>query len=130
MRISSAISWKSWRAGEVLRQARAWVRWVLGHSRCGAVKGARDRVELGTLSGLLGKIRPAVDAVTEPREDAQRCSDNADLVEAVALENVRLAVAGIPERSDVLRGLQESGAIAVVGRMYDITTGAVEFLDG
>ena len=102
---------------------------VLGHSRCGAIKGACDGVELGNLSGLLGKLRPAVDAVAEPSEPGLRSSENAAFVEAVAHENVRQVVEQIPKRSDVLRALLETGAIAVVGALYDVGSGAVTFLD-
>jgi carbonic anhydrase len=103
---------------------------VLGHSQCGAIKGACDGVELGHLSGLLGKIQPAVEAVQEPHDPGSRCSANAAFVEAVAHENVRRAVELVPQRSDVIRALLEAGAIDLVGAMYDVGTGAVTFLDG
>ena len=109
------------------RIARAKLVVVLGHSKCGAIQGACDGVELGHLGGLLRKIRPAVEAVSEPH---LRTSGNARFVEAVAHENVRRAVGLVPERSDVLRELLEAGAIEVVGAMYDVSTGAVAFLEG
>ncbi len=102
---------------------------VLGHSRCGAIKGACDGVELGHLSGLLRKIRPAVERVSDPCDPALRTSGNETFVEAVALENVRRNVALVTERSAVLRELRNAGAIDVVGGMYDVATGAVDFLD-
>jgi carbonic anhydrase len=100
---------------------------VLGHSSCGAIKGACDHVELGNLTGLLAKIQPAVEAVAEPADPARRTSKNADFVQAVANANIDLTVAAIRERSDVLRELLDSGAIALVGGMYDVASGAVEF---
>lgn len=101
---------------------------VLGHSHCGAIKGACDGVELGHLTGMLAKIQPAVDSIKEPRDAAERCSANAEFVAEVARANVVGAMHAIPERSDVLRELCDDGAIEIVGGMYDITSGAVEFI--
>lgn len=101
---------------------------VLGHTQCGAIKGACDHVELGHLTGMLCKIQPAVDAVVEPREAGERSSSNAEFVEAVARENVRLTMDAIPKQSEVLRSMRDEGAIDIVGGLYDTTTGAVEFL--
>jgi carbonic anhydrase len=100
---------------------------VLGHSHCGAIKGACDGVELGNLTGLLAKIQPAVEGVTEPRAAAERTSANGAFVEAVSRKNTELALEGIPLRSEVLRSLRDDGSIAIVGAMYDITSGIVEF---
>ena len=100
---------------------------VLGHSHCGAIKGACDHVELGLLTGMLQNIHPAVDAISIPAEMDQRTSANGDFVDAVARENVRRGVDGIVKRSDVLREMRDSGKINVVGGMYDISNGAVEF---
>jgi carbonic anhydrase len=101
---------------------------VLGHSRCGAIRGACDGTELGHLTGLLQKIQPAVDAVTARHGADSRGAGNEDFVQEVMLENVRRTVEGIPERSGVLRDLQASGAIDIVGAAYDITSGKVDFL--
>lgn len=101
---------------------------ALGHSRCGAIMGACDGVELGHLTGLLQKIRPAVEAVRDPIDPASRTAANADFVEAVARENVRSTVEAISERSSVLREMKVAGAIDIVGGFYDVTIGAVEFL--
>lgn len=101
---------------------------VLGHSKCGAIAGACDGVELGHLTGLLAKIRPAVVAVPHPVDPIARSSKNPEFVDAVARENVRRHVAAIPERSEVLRKLLDAGKIDVVGGLYDIETGQVEFL--
>jgi carbonic anhydrase len=101
---------------------------VLGHSQCGAIKGACDHVELGHLTAMLKKIQPAVDAVASPRDATARNSSNADFVEAVARANVQRSVEGVAKQSEVLRKLYEAGSIDIVGGLYDITTGAVEFL--
>lgn len=101
---------------------------VLGHSQCGAIKGACDHVELGHLTGMLKKIQPAVDAVADPRDPKARNSSNTEFVEAVARANVLRSVEGIAKQSEVLRKLREAGSIDIVGGLYDITTGAVEFV--
>ncbi|MFN3244306.1 MAG: carbonic anhydrase family protein [Planctomycetota bacterium] len=102
---------------------------VLGHSHCGAVKGACDHVELGNLTKLLSHIQPAVEAVDAPTDKAQRTSGNASFVQAVAEKNVRMVVERMTEQSDVLREMCEAGEIAIVGAMYDIETGTVTFYE-
>ena len=101
---------------------------VLGHSKCGAINGACDGVELGHLTAMLAKIKPAVAAVRQPVDPAERTSKNPEFVDAVARENVRRQVAAIPERSEVLQKLRDAGKIDIVGGLYDIATGEVEFL--
>lgn len=98
---------------------------VLGHTKCGAVKGACDGVELGNLSGLLHKIQEA--ARLERTTLDERTSKNARFVESVARLNVMLVKQQILERSPVLAGMIEAGELALVGGMYDVDTGAVEF---
>jgi carbonic anhydrase len=105
--------------------ARAVV--VLGHTRCGAVKGACDGVEMGNLSGLLHKIRDAVALETETASD--RTSANATFVERVASLNVDLVQRQILERSPILAAMLEAGEIALTGGIYDVETGRVEFRD-
>ncbi len=100
---------------------------VLGHSHCGAVKGACDNVELGLLTRMLEKIQPAVDAVAVPAAAADRTSANPDFVADVARENVLRGVADVTSRSEVLREMAESGSIQIVGGMHDLASGAVEF---
>ncbi len=100
---------------------------VLGHTSCGAIKGACDHARLGNLTKLIEKIEPAVYAVEEPKEEAQRNSKNLDFVDAVSAKNVDLTIARIRRESPVLRELEDDGDIKIVGGMYDIAIGAVEF---
>ena len=101
---------------------------VLGHSACGAIKGACDHVELGNLTQMLAKIAPAVDAIAPDYDAEARNSSNGEFVERVARENVAQTVAAIAERSAVLRDMKENGDIDIVGGMYDISNGRVTFL--
>ena len=101
---------------------------VLGHERCGAVMGACDDVQLGQLTGLLGKIKPAIAATTSPAEADQRTAANRDFVHNVAVQNVYLTTAKVLADSDVLREMEAAGEISVVGAMYDVETGRVTFL--
>ena len=98
---------------------------VMGHTACGAIKGAIDNAQLGNLTGLLGKIRPAVDAT---RYEGDRTSKNDAFVDEVAKTNVRQTVGAIRQRSDVLAGLEKEGKIKIVGSMYHLVGGRVEFL--
>lgn len=98
---------------------------VIGHSACGAVKGACDDVKLGNLTAVLAKIRPAVAAVKD--DGSPRTSKNTAFVEQVAAANVRLTVQQIRERSPVLREMLEAGQIGLIGGMYDLATGRVTF---
>ncbi|MCD6012462.1 MAG: carbonic anhydrase [Flavipsychrobacter sp.] len=100
---------------------------VLGHSKCGAVKGACDQAQLGNLTGLLEKIMPAVDA--EASETTDRTSKNGAFVEKVASINVRKAVQGIMDRSHTLREMIHNGEIGIVGGMHNIATGEVTFYE-
>ena len=100
---------------------------VLGHTKCGAIKGACDHVEMGNLTTLLTKIRPAVDDEITTKEN--RNSKNDEFVEKVATINVKRTVKAIMERSPILKEMIESGEIGIVGGTYDITTGNVSFYD-
>lgn len=100
---------------------------VLGHSKCGAIKGACDGAKMGNLTALLDKILPAVAMEDETTEN--RTSSNAEFVERVALLNVQMVQRQIVERSEVLAKMLERSEIALVGGMYDVETGAVEFHD-
>lgn len=100
---------------------------VLGHSKCGAVKGACDSVELGNLTSMLAKIKPAVEAVTDVTEN--RTSSNPEFVQKVVDKNIAIATTQILEESPVLRDMFEKNEIAIVGAMYDVDTGKVHFVD-
>ena len=104
--------------------AGAKVVLVMGHTSCGAIKGAIDKVQLGNLTGLLAKIQPAVDATSYGGE---RSAKNYDFVDAVARKNVELTMGEIRKRSTVLADLETAGAIKIAGAMYNIETGLVEF---
>lgn len=101
---------------------------VLGHTACGAVKGACDHAELGNLTAMLGNIAPAVEAITEPADAADRTSANIDFVNAVGTKNVELTIERIRQESPVLAEMEQAGDIQIVGGMYDIATGKVNFL--
>ena len=100
---------------------------VIGHSNCGAIKGAVDDVELGNLTGLLVKIKPAIDAV--PADVQPRTTQNSAFVDQVSEANVRLVMKEIRERSPILREMLDKGEIGLVGGMYDLSTGKVQFYD-
>jgi carbonic anhydrase len=100
---------------------------VLGHKSCGAIKGACDNVQLGNLTGMLGKLQPAVAAVTD--QAGERNSGNAEFVQKVSNMNVKLTVAAITEQSPVLKEMYENQEIAIVGAMYDVETGIVHFIE-
>ena len=99
---------------------------VLGHTKCGAVKGACDDVKLGNLTTLLSKIQPAVKAETDTTEN--RSSSNLSFVNNVASINVRLTMDNIRNQSDVLKDMEDKGEISIVGAMYDVDTGEVSLL--
>ena len=98
---------------------------VLGHTKCGAVKGACDHIEMGNLTALLTKIRPAVDDETLTKEN--RNSNNSVFVENVSTINVKRTVKSIMQRSTILKEMIESGQIGIVGGTHDISTGEVTF---
>lgn len=98
---------------------------VMGHTACGAVKGAIDNAELGNLTGLLAKIRPAVEGTSYAGE---RSSKNYGFVDAVARKNVELTIANIRRDSPVLAGMESGGAIRIAGAMYDLKTGVIDFI--
>ncbi|MGR9085722.1 MAG: carbonic anhydrase family protein [Gammaproteobacteria bacterium] len=100
---------------------------VLGHTRCGAVKGACDHLEMGNLTALLSKLQPAV--YDEKTETENRSSDNQDFVEKVSTINVKRTVHAIMERSPILKEMIERGSLGIVGGSHDITTGTVSFYE-
>lgn len=101
---------------------------VLGHTSCGAVKGACDHARLGNLTALINKIEPAVEAVKEPKDESLRNSKNLDFVDAVAVKNVEIALNNIRKQSPILKEMEDEGEIAIVGAMYDLSDGKVVFL--
>jgi carbonic anhydrase len=106
------------------KAAGAKVILVMGHTSCGAIQGAIDNVELGNLTALLAKIRPAVEAT---EFDGERTSKNPAFVNAVARKNVELTMAQLLEKSSVLRELQSKRVIKIAGAMYELETATVEF---
>jgi carbonic anhydrase len=100
---------------------------VLGHTKCGAVKGACDHVEMGNLTALLSKLQPAV--YEEKTETENRNSSNDHFVEKVSVINVKRTVHGIMERSPILKEMIQSGAIGIVGGTHEITSGMVHFYE-
>jgi carbonic anhydrase len=105
--------------------AGAKVVLVMGHTNCGAVKGAIDGEELGNLTGLLAKIKPAIAATTYVGD---RTTKNPAFVNAVCRRNVELVVDGIPKRSPVLAEMAAAHTIRIAGALYHLDTGTVEFL--
>ena len=98
---------------------------VMGHTACGAIKGAIDSVELGHLTGLLNKIKPAVAATVYAGE---KTSKNGAFVDEVAKTNVLRTVNDIRQHSSVLSGLEKDGKLKIVGSMYHLVGGQVEIL--
>jgi carbonic anhydrase len=100
---------------------------VLGHTKCGAIRGACDHVEMGNLTALLAKIQPAV--YDEKAETQDRSSANPVFVENVSVINVKRTVRAVMERSPILKEMIEAGQIGIVGGIYDVGNGKVDFFD-
>ena len=100
---------------------------VLGHTACGAVKGACDDAKLGNLTALINKIKPAVEAVKEPKDSSLRNSSNIEFVNTVAEQNVHMTIDNIRNQSPVLKEMEDDGVIKIVGAMYNIQDGSVVF---
>ena len=100
---------------------------VLGHTACGAVKGACDHARLGNLTALINKIEPAVDAVIEPQDKSLRNSSNIEFVNRVAEKNVEMTISEIRSASSVLNEMEKNGEIKIIGGIYDIASGLVSF---
>ncbi len=107
------------------KTAGAKIILVLGHTQCGAIKGACDRIEMGSFTGLLSKIRPAVEEEIATKEN--RSSNNTQFVDNVAAINVRRTVQAITEHSSILQKMIEQGDIGIVGGIYDVSSGFVSF---
>jgi carbonic anhydrase len=97
---------------------------VMGHTGCGAIKGAIDNVQLGSLTGLLAKIRPAVSATNYSGE---RSSKNDEFVNAVSKTNIQQTISEIRKGSDLLTSMEKDGQIKIVSAMYYLNGGRVEF---
>lgn len=102
---------------------------VLGHTKCGAVKGACDNAKLGNLTAMLDNIKPAVNAVKLPKEASLRNSSNIEFVDNVSEKNVNLTIERIMKESDVLAEMQNNNEILIIGAMYDINSGEVKFYE-
>ncbi|MGB3777023.1 MAG: carbonic anhydrase family protein [Tunicatimonas sp.] len=99
---------------------------VLGHEHCGAVKAAIDDVKMGNITEMLTKIKPAVEKVAY---DGERTSSNPSFVHQVCEQNVRKTIDDIRSQSAILKEMEDEGGIKVVGGVYDMDTGKVDFLD-
>lgn len=102
---------------------------VLGHTGCGAVKGACDHVEMGNLTELLAKLQPAVYEEKSVTAAEERNSKNPQFVESVAAINVRRSVKSVISRSYILEQMIEKGEIAIIGAMHNLESGMVEFYE-
>ncbi|WP_340104219.1 carbonic anhydrase family protein [Rhodohalobacter sp. 8-1] len=101
---------------------------VMGHEHCGAIKSAIDDVELGNITAMLSKIKPAVE-ITEEEYDGDKTSSNSDYVTSVVNNNVRYTIAQMRERSPIIANLEQNGDVVIAGAFYDLDTGEVTFLD-
>jgi carbonic anhydrase len=101
---------------------------VLGHSHCGAIKSAIDNVELGNITGLLNKIKPAVNQ-SRVNFKGETKSSNPEFIETVCHTNVELMVNEIRKNSPILKEMENKGEIKIIGAMYDIAGGKVEFFE-
>lgn len=102
---------------------------VLGHTSCGAIKGACDHVRMGHLTNLVNKIEPAVYETKEPKDESLRNSSNLEFVDAVSHRNVERSLENIRERSAILAQMEKKGEIKLIGAMYDLSTGEVTLVD-
>ncbi|MAN59873.1 MAG: carbonic anhydrase [Flavobacteriaceae bacterium] len=100
---------------------------VMGHTSCGAVKGACDDVKLGHVTSLISKIKPAVQAVKEPQDESKRNSSNIEFVNEVAKENVHQTIENMRSQSAILKEMESDGSIKIVGAMYNVENGSVTF---
>ena len=100
---------------------------VLGHTACGAVKGACDHARMGNLTALINKIEPAVDAVELPENESMRNSSNIDFVNSVAAKNVEMTLNDIRNKSEILKEMEVNGDLIIIGGMYNIANGKVTF---
>ena len=102
---------------------------VMGHEHCGAVKSAIDDVEMGNITAMLSKIKPAVDITEEQYEGEDETSSNTEFVTEVVNNNVRYTIEQMRERSSIIADLERNGDVVIAGAFYDLDTGVVTFLD-
>ena len=102
---------------------------VMGHEHCGAVKSAIDDVELGNITAMLSKIKPAVEIAEEQYEGDNETSENSEYVTEVVNTNVRYTIEQMRERSSIIADLERNGDVVIAGAFYDLDTGVVTFLD-
>ena len=102
---------------------------VLGHTSCGAVKGACDHARMGNLTALIKKIEPAVEAVKEPEDSSHRNSANLEFVDRVAEKNVHMTIKNLRQASPILAEMEKNGDIMICGGMYSVSTGEVKFYE-
>ena len=100
---------------------------VLGHTKCGAIEGACNNIVLGNITHLLNKIKPAISMETETK--VERNTENLKFVYNVTVNNVFLTVKKVKEQSAILKELEDSGEIKIIGGIYDLDTGQVTFFD-
>jgi carbonic anhydrase len=100
---------------------------VMGHESCGAIKAAIDGAELGNITAMLKNIQPAIDAVSD--YEGEKSGTNDVFVHKVAEKNVSLTMERVRQRSAILKGMEDQGDIKIVGAIYNMKTGAIEFLD-
>ena len=102
---------------------------VLGHTSCGAVKGACDDAKLGNLTSMLAKIKPAVDSTTLSSDINIRNSSNISFVNDVAVKNIELNIQNILNSSEVISEMVNNGEVKIIGAMYDVSSGTVNFFE-
>lgn len=100
---------------------------VLGHEHCGAIKSAIDHVEMGNLTAMLSRIRPSVDLVGKEFQ-GEKSSSNPEFVKAICIQNVSRTINDIRTGSPILKEMEDGGGIKIVGAIYQMETGKVDFL--
>ena len=96
---------------------------VLGHTKCGAVTAACNNVSLGNITHLSNKIKPAVSAVQKSEQELKESE-----IEEVAVENVKQSISQIRRESSILTEMEEADEIRIIGAIYSVSTGKVEFI--
>ena len=99
----------------------------MGHSDCGGIKAAIDGAELGNITAMLENIQPAIDSLSDYKGD--KTSSNTEYVHMVTQRNVQLTMEDIRERSPIVADLEKKGQVKIIGAVYDMTSGTVEFID-